>query len=226
MKEVDVTARGAFDMYARSETGRRINKFLWETQKKPVRLTNFNLSIGFDLKKIFDNYFGTESSEGQQGNASEADRGLGRPDEQNRMLGDEPGAEETPGSMTPDEESLEFNEYGYADFSMPWSLRVAYNLYYRKSGLTSDLTQNMTLNGSVTLTDRWAITYATGYDFKASEITMTRVGIQRDLHCWQMSFNWVPTGYLKSWDFTIRVKSSVLQDLKYERRKDFHDNSR
>jgi hypothetical protein len=52
---------------------------------------------------------------------------------------------------------------------------------------------------------------------------MTSIGIVRDLHCWEMSFGWVPTGYLKSWNFTIRVKASVLADLKYERRKDFHD---
>jgi len=52
---------------------------------------------------------------------------------------------------------------------------------------------------------------------------MTNIGITRDLHCWTMSFNWVPNGTLKMWNFTIRVKSSVLADLKYERRKDFHD---
>jgi hypothetical protein len=53
---------------------------------------------------------------------------------------------------------------------------------------------------------------------------MTRIGINRDLHCWDMSFNWIPTGYLKSWDFTIRIKSSMLSDIKYERRKDYREN--
>lgn len=224
MKDIDVTARGAFDMYARSETGGRINTFLWETERKPVRLTNFNLSVGFDLKRIIDNYFGLESNDTKQEDATQSDIGMGMQEEKNIPAGSDPRAGESMGTMSSDAGGLEFNEYGYADFTMPWSLRVAYNLYYRTSGLESDLTQNMTLNGSLTLTNKWAITYATGYDFKASEITMTRIGIQRDLHCWQMSFNWIPTGYLKSWDFTIRVKSSVLQDLKYERRKDFHDN--
>jgi len=74
------------------------------------------------------------------------------------------------------------------------------------------------------MTRKWAVTYTSGYDFRMKEITMTRIGISRDLHCWEMSFNWIPAGYLKSWDFTIRVKASVLGDLKYERRKDFHDN--
>jgi hypothetical protein len=52
---------------------------------------------------------------------------------------------------------------------------------------------------------------------------MTSIGVLRDLHCWEMSLDWIPTGYLKSWNFTIRVKASVLADLKYDRRKDFHD---
>jgi hypothetical protein len=68
-----------------------------------------------------------------------------------------------------------------------------------------------------------SMTYTSGYDFKGKQITMTQIGITRDLHCWQMNFNWVPNGSMKMWNFTIRVKASVLGDLKYERRKDFHD---
>ncbi len=40
-----------------------------------------------------------------------------------------------------------------------------------------------------------------------------------------MSFNWIPNGTMKMWNFTIRVKAAVLSDLKYERRKDFHDEN-
>jgi hypothetical protein len=76
----------------------------------------------------------------------------------------------------------------------------------------------------VTLTKKMSITYTSGYDFTRKEITMTQIGITRDLHCWDMNFNWIPNGYMKMWTFTIKVKASVLADLKYERRKDYHDN--
>jgi len=109
-------------------------------------------------------------------------------------------------------------------FDVPWSLRVAYNFNYSKPGLTTNITQTMTLAGDVKLTPKTAITYNTGYDFKQNEITMTRVGISRDLHCWEMSFSWIPVGYMRSWNFTIRAKASMLQDLKYERKKDYHEN--
>lgn len=107
---------------------------------------------------------------------------------------------------------------------MPWSLRMAYNFSYSKPGLRPSISQAMTLSGDLKLTPKMALNYNTGYDFKQKEITMTRVGISRDLHCWEMSFSWIPTGYMKSWNFTIRAKASMLQDLKYERRKDYHEN--
>ena len=50
------------------------------------------------------------------------------------------------------EGSASFDEYGYADFTMPWSLKLAITCTTEKRLLTSDLSQNMTLNGSVTLT--------------------------------------------------------------------------
>ncbi len=106
---------------------------------------------------------------------------------------------------------------------MPWSLRVAYNFNYNKSALVPTTSQTLSLGGDVTFTKKMKLTYTSGYDFSRNEITMTSVGITRDLHCWQMNVSWVPTGYLKMWSFTLRVKASVLQDLKYERRKDFHD---
>ncbi len=78
-------------------------------------------------------------------------------------------------------------------------------------------------NGSVTITKKMSATFTTGYDFTGKKITMTQIGISRDLHCWEMNVNWVPNGSMQMWNFTIRVKASVLGDLKYERKKDFHD---
>jgi hypothetical protein len=69
-----------------------------------------------------------------------------------------------------------------------------------------------------------AINYTSGYDFKGKAMTMTSIGIKRDLHCWEMNLNWIPVGSMKGWNFTIRAKASVLGDLKYERRKDYHDS--
>jgi hypothetical protein len=63
----------------------------------------------------------------------------------------------------------------------------------------------------------------TGYDFKNKDFSYTTVDVYRDLHCWEMRFNWIPLGWRKSWNFTINVKSSLLQDLKLNKKKDFRD---
>jgi hypothetical protein len=102
-------------------------------------------------------------------------------------------------------------------------MRVSYNLNYSKPAYVSTLSQTVSVNGNVNLTKKTAITYISGYDFTQKEITMTQIGITRDLHCWDMSFNWIPNGTMKGWNFIIRVKASILSDLKYQRRKDYHD---
>jgi len=223
-KQIDFSARGSFDFYTTDSRNRRINRTVWAADRKPFRLTGFNLSLGFDLKSLIDSYFGTEPSSpsGEAARLDVKDLGVDQ-GSMGRLESENPIAPATQES-NPATGDFIFDEFGYAEFNMPWTLRVAYNFYYTKSISESVINQNITFNGGVTLTRKWAVTYTSGYDFRMKEITMTRIGISRDLHCWEMSFNWIPAGYLKSWDFTIRVKASVLQDLKYERRKDFHDN--
>ena len=106
---------------------------------------------------------------------------------------------------------------------MPWTLNLSYSVNYSKTALKPSITQTLSFNGSVTITKKMLMDYTSGYDFTSKAITMTQIGIRRDLHCWIMNINWIPNGSMKGWNFTIRAKASVLGDLKYERKKDFHD---
>ena len=117
------------------------------------------------------------------------------------------------------------NPNAYIDFDIPWSLNLSYNLAY-SHGTNSKPAVNQTAQGSgdLSLSEKWKVTYSTGYDFKASQFTQTSLGISRDLHCWTMHLNWVPFGRFQSFNFTINVKAAILQDLKLERRKSFVDN--
>jgi hypothetical protein len=63
-----------------------------------------------------------------------------------------------------------------------------------------------------------------GYDFYSKSIGYTTINVTRDLHCWQMMLNIVPFGIYRNYNFTINVKSSVLQDLKLVRRRAYQDN--
>ena len=84
--------------------------------------------------------------------------------------------------------------------------------------------QTLSVNGSLDLTAQWKINFGTGYDFNNKQLSYSHIEISRDLHCWQMNFTCVPIGIYRSYTFTLRAKSSLLQDLKLEKRKNSNDN--
>ena len=112
----------------------------------------------------------------------------------------------------------------YVDFKIPWDISINYTARYTKRGFEdSDVTQTFNFRGSLNLTDKWKVSFNSGYDFEAEELTYTTLNVHRDLHCWQLSFNWVPLGPRQSYFLTIQAKGSVLQDLKLDRRKHWFD---
>jgi hypothetical protein len=130
-----------------------------------------------------------------------------------------------------DKQHILQNPNAYIDFEIPWSLNVSYNLNYRRPvtrnaerATPAEIIQTLQLSGDLSISEKWKITYNTGYHFESKQFTQTNVGISRDLHCWHMNLTWVPFGRFQSYNFTIAVKASVLQDLKLERRRPFLDN--
>ncbi len=113
----------------------------------------------------------------------------------------------------------------YIDFNIPWNLRLSYNLSYARPVVgAATITQAATFSGDVSLSTKWKVTYNAGYDFKAGQFTQTNLGLNRDLHCWQMSLNWVPFGKFQSYTFSIGIKSALLKDLKLNRTRSFIDS--
>jgi hypothetical protein len=84
-------------------------------------------------------------------------------------------------------------------------------------------TQTLNLAGDISLTPNWKVQLTTGYDFELQEFTYTSFDIYRNLHCWEMSFHCIPFGGRRSYIFNINVKSSVLQDLKLTRKRDWNE---
>ncbi len=124
-----------------------------------------------------------------------------------------------------DEESVigDYNEY-YVDFNVPWTLRVDYTFKYSKPKFESVITQTLRFSGDVKLTPNWKIGFSSGYDIQKNDFTYTSIDIYRDLHCWEARFTWIPFGYHQSYNFQINVKSSILKDLKWAKRKSWYDN--
>ncbi len=130
-------------------------------------------------------------------------------------------------SQLPDAEKkyLLQNPDAYIDFSIPWNLRISYNADLQHPiNSTPKITQSIRFNGDLSLTEKWKVTYNSGYDFQNKAFTQTQISINRDLHCWQMSLSWTPFGKYQSYNFSIGIKSSMLKDLKMDRQRNFFDN--
>ena len=119
----------------------------------------------------------------------------------------------------------------YYDFSLPWNFgfnyNINYNLAYVNNGTTGyrrNITQTIGFNGSITFSRKMSATISGGYDIAKGKLTTSSINITRDLHCWQMSFSWIPFGHYKSWSFHIGVKAASLQDLKYDKSQSMYDN--
>lgn len=117
---------------------------------------------------------------------------------------------------------------GNGQFKIAWNLSFSYTLQYtRDHSLNatdpSKVIQTLSFNGDIRLTPSWKFSMTSGYDFVNHDFSFTSINIHRDLHCWEILFSWIPYGPRKQYNMTIRVKSSILQDLKLEKKTDWRD---
>jgi lipopolysaccharide assembly outer membrane protein LptD (OstA) len=181
-----------------STLGPKINTTQYSMNKKLLRFVNagWSLSLGYDLKP------------------------------KTKVAKKAP-----PGSATKEEiEDVKNNTDLYIDWDNPWSLHFDYNFRLTSTpelttGLINrEVIQTLGVSGDVNVTEKWKFSARSGYDFKQKAFAFTQLTIYRNLHCWEMRFSWVPYGTQKSWNFQINAKSSLLQDLKLTKKKDFRDN--
>jgi len=85
-------------------------------------------------------------------------------------------------------------------------------------------TNSINMIGSMNVTPNWTIFFGNiGYDFLSKQLTYPDIGISRDLHCWQMSFNWQPTR--GTYAFNISVKPGTFDFLKVPYKRGIYDSS-
>ncbi|MDE6270159.1 MAG: LPS-assembly protein LptD, partial [Muribaculaceae bacterium] len=124
-----------------------------------------------------------------------------------------------------EEDDVQMGSDGYAKWTVPWSLSVNYSINYsygafnkKKMEYDGRITQNLSFSGSIRPTQNWNFSFSASYNFDTHKIAYMNCNISRDLHCFQMSASFVPLGPYKSYNFHIAVKSSLLSDLKYDKR--------
>lgn len=114
---------------------------------------------------------------------------------------------------------------GYTPWTIPWSLTVNYSINYgygafnkEKMDYDGKWTQNLSFSGSIRPTKNWNFNFSASYNFDTNKLAYMNCSVSRDLHCFTMTASFVPVGPYKSYNFHISVKSSLLKDLKYDKR--------
>lgn len=203
----------------------RVNKLRIMNGKGFGKLISTGTSFSYSFNQsTFKKWFGGEGDNGsEKDNDTQDEAEATLPDD--GTMGENPH-EKSRGSLMghTDDNSDKYDEYGYSKTGIVWNVGINYSLQY--SGLAEfdkekmrhrgRLTHNFGLNGSIQPTKNWNFTFSTDYNFDQKKFTYVNCSITRDLHCWSMSASFVPVGPYTSYNFSIRAKSSLLQDLKYE----------
>ncbi|GAB1356565.1 putative LPS assembly protein LptD [Cloacibacterium normanense] len=113
-----------------------------------------------------------------------------------------------------------FDQDNYSRLNQPWTLNLNANYGYSKNNTRfGKSVASLGLDGSVKLTPYWSLSGNTHYDFVSKSLAYTRLGFSRDQRSFSFTFNWVPFGQYKVYDFFISIKANILKDaVKYKER--------
>ena len=191
--KLSINFGATLDPYQIDGNGNRINKI----NNKIFRLTNANLSANVN--------FSSKDFEKQEKKTTNNTN-------QNQFGGSS--------KNTKDKSNNDVKETKLYNATIPWNINIAYTISYSNYGIiNSEIGSNsLMFNGDLELSPKWNVRYSSGYDFKNKGFSYTRLGFTRDLDSWSFNFDWSPFGTNKSYYFRIGVNSSMLSDLKWDKR--------
>ncbi len=194
-----------FDPYAINERGQRVNKYNIVENGVPLRLTNVSGSLSYSLsgKGTVKGNDGSNSSGGEGGSGNAADY-------YRRIYYHPLTGEYIPGGWL-----------YYTNPNVPWSVNFNYNFSMNRSysyannllSKKDNITQTLGVQGNVQLTPKMSIQAQSGWDFTAMKMTTTQFSFRYDLHCFNISVSWVPSGMYQSYSFLISANAAALADL-------------
>jgi len=207
-RKIDIRFGSTFSPYALDEDEQKIDEFEFNKTGKLFRITRTNLNIGLSFRSTA----GGKSEDEETGR--QVRETAFSSEQEMEQLGTEEELHPTSGYYYGD----------YVDFNIPWSFRFSFDWTYSKPRKEVTVGNTLRLSGDFSLTPKWKIGMNTGYDIIKKQLATTNINIHRDLHCWEMRFTMVPFGPRKSYSFTINAKSTLLRDLKLDKKGHWYDN--
>ncbi len=194
-----ISGNMTLDPYAINSTGRTINTFNVIKTGKLARLTSAGASMSYSIN-------GKGAGKGNDGskveNTPEGDY--------TRVFYHPVTGEYIPGGWV-----------YYLNPNIPWSLSFNLNYTFQRSyqyaneqlQVKDSHLKTLSVSGQVRLTPKMNISMNTGVDLSLLKLTSTQINATYDLHCFNISVSWVPTGQWAQWSFRIAANASALSDL-------------
>ncbi|MDG1384978.1 MAG: putative LPS assembly protein LptD [Flavobacteriaceae bacterium] len=209
--KMSINFGATLDPYALDNNNRKIDDFNINNGGSLFRLTSANLTMSYSLSSdTFENNNSEDTAA-----RDESVKSGGRADD---LFGKSQdfGNQQINGKR----ETTEAKATDLYNYKIPWSLRLAYAVNYNNSRRQSEIaSHSLMFSGDIELSPRWSVGASSGYDLKNKGFTYTQLRFERDLESWRMNFSWIPFSNRTSWNFFIGIRSSILKDIKYEKRK-------
>ncbi len=202
-----------------------VYKYALNANGTPVRINKLRLFNGGGWGRLsstgtsFSYTFNNDTFRRKKDGSKKTDEAK-KQQQNNLNRGEQEGEQEQESGQTTDLELID----GYAKWDCPWSLTLNYSLSYgygtfnyNKLEYNGKWTQNLSMNATIRPTKNWSFSTSASYNFDTRKIAYMNCTISRQMHCFEMSASFVPVGPYKSYNFHIAVKSSILQDVKYDK---------
>ncbi len=210
--KVNLSGSAAFDPYAIDSKGKTYNRYAISAGQGLARFTTASLSASYSLS-------GKGSIEGNDGRTEGSSA-----DYYQRIYYHPVTGEYIPGGWL-----------YYTNPNVPWSLNFSASFRYSRSysydstnavlKQKDTYTTTLNLTGNIKLTPRLSLNASSGYDFIAKKLTTTQMNATYDLHCFNITFSWVPIGTWKSYSFKIAANAASLADLlRFKKSSSYWDN--
>lgn len=185
---IRLRASANYSVYARNEQGQEVDTFIWNRGAKVLQPLSYSLSAS------------TSFSGGERGPRIQtpAYRPYDPYDQQ---------------FFSPIDRY--FNEQPVQRIQSTWSLGLdfSYRWNYR---FGQDATKSATLNANniqFNLTPKWSVSTRLGYDFIERELTPAQFRLNREMVCWNLSFQFNPFGDNQYYSFRLSLNSGQIQSL-------------
>lgn len=188
---ININFNAIFDPYATDSNNRDINVYEWQKAHKLLRFATANAGLSFSLHS--------------------------------KPKPVPPGNDQAPPKFIGD--YVSYSPDQIYNFDIPWNLSGGYNFNithgtYLKPD-TIIVVQSINLKLDFNITAHWKVAVSTGFDVVHRQITLTNLTVARDLHCWELTFNWtpaLPTFNSQQFSIILQPKSPTLKDLKAQKK--------